>query len=148
MLNLIHREVTSALDRVLELSLLLNEDAPRGVAAVGLTLPRVHLTWVLHHAGPMTHRALADALRVTPRNVTGLVDALAADGFVERSPHPTDRRATLVSLTEHGTSVMATMAAEHAALAQRLFGDLPDFDAFSAGLDQVLARLKEALSGS
>ncbi len=41
----------------------------------------------------MTQRALADALQVTPRNVTGLVDALADSGFVERAPHPTDRRA-------------------------------------------------------
>ena len=126
--------------------MLLQDDATRGVAAVGLTLPRVHLTWVLHQGGPMTQRALADALRVTPRNITGLVDALAADGFVTRGSHPTDRRATLVSLTEHGAAVMGAMAREHEALAARLFGDMPDLDAFSAGLDHVLAQLKEALS--
>ena len=133
---------------MLELALLLQDDATRGVAAVGLTLPRVHLTWVLHHGGPMTQRALADALRVTPRNVTGLVDALEADGFVVRAAHPTDRRATLVTLTERGTSVMAAMTVDHTALAERVFGDLPDHDAFVAGLDHVLARLKEALSDS
>jgi DNA-binding MarR family transcriptional regulator len=131
---------------VLELALLVNEDAVRGVAAVGLTLPRVHLLWVVHHSGPSTQRTLADALRVTPRNVTGLVDALAADGFVARSAHPSDRRATLVSLTAHGADVMATMAREHEALAARLFGDMPGHDAFVAGLDHVLARLREAQS--
>ena len=127
---------------------MLQDDAARGVAAVGLTLPRVHLTWVLHHGGPMTQRALAEALRVTPRNVTGLVDALAADGFVTRGAHPTDRRATLVSLTEHGAAVMGAMARDHEALAERLFGDLPESEAFAAGLDRVLARLREALSDS
>ena len=44
-----------------------HEDATRGVAKVGLTVPRVHLTWLLHHQGPQTQRALADALKVTPR---------------------------------------------------------------------------------
>ena len=124
----------------------MQEDAARGVAAVGLTLPRVHLLWVVHHSGPSTQRTLADALRVTPRNVTGLVDALVADGFAARSAHPSDRRATLVSLTAHGADVMATMTREHEALAARLFGDMPDHDAFVAGLDHVLARLREALS--
>ncbi|MEN3610618.1 MarR family transcriptional regulator [Plantactinospora sp. ZYX-F-223] len=43
---------------------------------------------------------LSQALKCTPRNVTGLVDALEAAGFVARSAHPTDRRATVVSLTQ------------------------------------------------
>ncbi|MDA0171264.1 MarR family transcriptional regulator [Solirubrobacter taibaiensis] len=133
---------------MLELALLLQDDAARGVAAVGLTLPRVQLTWLVHHHGPMTQRALADALRVTPRNVTGLVDALVADGFVSRGAHPTDRRATLVSLTDHGAAVMTVMARDYEALAERLFGEMPDPAAFSAGLDHVLSRLKEALSDS
>lgn len=41
---------------------------------------------------------LADALEVTPRNVTSLVDALEEEGLVKRQPHPTDRRATIVEL--------------------------------------------------
>ena len=40
------------------------------------------------------------------RNVTGLVDALEGAGFVTRSPHPTDRRATVVSLTPQGTNLV------------------------------------------
>ena len=55
-----------------------HEDATRGVAKVGLTVPRVHLTWLLHHQGPQTQRALADALKVTPRNVTGLLTRWSA----------------------------------------------------------------------
>lgn len=136
--------MTSLLDRVLELALLLNEDATHGVAQVGLTLPRVHLTWLLHHDGPQTQRALADAMKVTPRNVTGLVDALADTGFVQRGPHPTDRRATLVSLTPHGEATMADMDREHQQLAELLFADMPDRDAFARGLDHLVRRLRDA----
>ena len=41
---------------------------------------------------------------MTARNVTGLIDALEHDGLVERLPHPSDRRATLVRLTVAGTA--------------------------------------------
>ncbi len=61
--------------------------------------------WLLHQNGPSTQRELAEALGVSARNVTGLVDALVETGFVRRGPHPTDRRATLVSLTDPGPRV-------------------------------------------
>jgi DNA-binding MarR family transcriptional regulator len=38
--------------------------------------------------------------------VTNIVDRLQADGFVRRIPHPTDRRATLVEITETGTALL------------------------------------------
>ena len=104
----------------------------------------MHLTRLLHHQGPQTQRRLAEAMKVTPRNVTGLVDALVDTGFVERGPHPTDRRATLVSLTERGTKTMAAMDREHQALAALLFDDMPDRAAFECGLDHLLGRLRDA----
>ncbi len=56
----------------------------------------------LRDEGPMIMSALGDALGVTPRYVTTLVDALERDGLVRRLPHADDRRATLVELTEKG----------------------------------------------
>ncbi|MFD0506250.1 MarR family winged helix-turn-helix transcriptional regulator [Streptomyces chiangmaiensis] len=93
-----------SLDRLFELAEVLGVMMQRGVAERGLTTARAGLLWVLFHEGPMTQRDLARQLRVTPRNVTGLLDALEGDGLVERGPHPTDRRATLVSLTAQGRS--------------------------------------------
>src|ERR1700761_5167301 len=100
---------TDALDELLHLVALLNRDMTESLGRLGLTPARAHLVWVLHHQGPATQRALATALSVTPRNVTGLVDALVDTEFVMRQPHPTDRRATLVSLTDHGASILADM---------------------------------------
>jgi MarR family len=79
---------TEALDQILELVVLLNEDATQSLARDGLTLPRAGVVWFVHHNGPSTQRAIADFLKVTPRNVTGLVDALVETGFVTREPHP------------------------------------------------------------
>jgi len=138
-------DMESTLDRLLAVSLLLNEDATQSLAKEGLSIPRAQLLWHIHHQGPSTQRALAEAMRVSPRNITGLVDGLAAAGFVTREPHPTDRRATLVSLTERGTASMAQMTRDHQGLARLLFEQLDDFEAFAAGLTHVLNQLNEAL---
>jgi DNA-binding MarR family transcriptional regulator len=39
---------------------------------------------------------------VLSASTTGLVDALVDAGFLGRTPHPTDRRVVLVSLTDRG----------------------------------------------
>jgi len=137
---------TDALDKTLELVVLLGEDMTQSLARDGLSVPRAKLVWHLHHGGPQTQAALAAALNVTPRNVTGLVDALVSGDYVERSPHPTDRRALLISLTQHGASVLADMERQHVALARSLFRGMPQFDAFVDGLDHVLGRLRAELA--
>jgi DNA-binding MarR family transcriptional regulator len=45
---------------------------------------------------------LRDRLGVSARTITVLVDGLERDGFATRVPHPQDRRATLVELTDKG----------------------------------------------
>jgi DNA-binding MarR family transcriptional regulator len=136
--------LTAALDRVLELVVLLGDDMARSLARDGLTVSRAHLVWELRRRGPVTQRELAGALAVTARTITGLVDGLAATGFVTREPHPTDRRAILVTLTEHGTRTAAALERGQHELAGLLFAGMPDarFDHFVAGLDEILNRLR------
>ncbi|WP_228484788.1 MarR family winged helix-turn-helix transcriptional regulator [Microbacterium cremeum] len=45
-------------------------------------------------------RDIADHLRITTASTTKLLDRLSASGHVERRPHPRDRRARVVVLTE------------------------------------------------
>jgi DNA-binding MarR family transcriptional regulator len=133
------------LDQLLALTVLLNADMDREFAGKGLTLARTHLLWLVHQHGPSTQRALAKALDVSPRNVTGLVDALVATGFVTREPHPTDRRAALVTLTRHGTAVARELEQGRGDLARHVLAGLPDhdLDALGRSLDHVLRRLTE-----
>jgi DNA-binding MarR family transcriptional regulator len=135
----------AALDRVLELVVLLNHDMTRSLARDGLTGSRVRVLWELRHRGPTTQRVLADALGVRARTVTGLVDGLAATGFVTREPHPTDRRATLVTFTELGTRTVGAMERDQREFADLLFAGMPRerFDGFVHGLTEILTRLHE-----
>lgn len=140
----------AAFERLFELTVLLGEHMERGLAERGLTRARAAVLWQLYHYGPVTQRVISQALRVTPRNVTGLVDALEADGFVARAPHPTDRRATLVTLTEHGSTVAAALHAEEQEGAGWLFAGVPaaDLTRFVITLDRVLARLRSVVAVS
>lgn len=66
------------------------------------SFPRVRVLELLGSGGPAIMRDLAQALGTTARNVTAIVDALEEAGLVVRVPHPTDRRATVVELTDRG----------------------------------------------
>ncbi len=136
-----------ALNRLLELAVLLNDDMTRDLARRGLTGSRAHLLWELRDGTPKTQQALAAALGVSPRTITGLVDGLVASGFVTREAHPTDRRATLVTYTEQGKQAAKTLERDHVELARKLFDDMPatTFRGLTRGLDAVLARLRETL---
>jgi DNA-binding MarR family transcriptional regulator len=76
------------------------------------------------------------------------VDALADTGFVTREPHPSDRRATLVTFTERGRATARELTDGHRRLARQLFAGLPDdvFDDFDAGLLHVIARFRGVLA--
>jgi DNA-binding MarR family transcriptional regulator len=69
---------------------------------------------------------------------------------VTREKHPTDRRATLVTLTEHGARALAEMDRQHRELARLLFEGMDDerFKAFAGGLEHVVERLSAALEAA
>ncbi|WP_018348696.1 MarR family winged helix-turn-helix transcriptional regulator [Longispora albida] len=140
------RERTGTLSQLLELVWALGEDMSGALARDGLTVSRAHLLWELAARGPVTQRVLADAMNVSARTITGLVDGLAQTGFVTREPHPGDRRATLVTFTAKGSAMAESMVSGHAQLAEFLFAGMPRpvYEAFAAGLDHVMERLAEA----
>ena len=79
-----------------------------------ITLPRFDLMAQLErHPQGLKMGELSRRLMVTSGNVTGLTDQLAAEGLVERTPIPADRRAYLVRLTPKGKHAFDAMAAAH-----------------------------------
>jgi DNA-binding MarR family transcriptional regulator len=117
-----------ALDGLLDLAGRLTEMMERGMAERGLTRARAAVIMQLYRHGPSVQREISQALGVTPRYVTGLVDALEAEGWVVRGPHRTDRRATMVCLTESAQTAVKAMDAERRAWAAELFDAVPADD--------------------
>jgi DNA-binding MarR family transcriptional regulator len=132
------------MDQLFDLAVVLGEVMNSRLAEHGLTPARAEVLWVLHRTGPRTQRELSQVLKCTPRNVTGLVDALERAGFAERTAHPSDRRAVIVQLSEQGQSLITDWGADREHGMAQLLGGIPagDLAVFSAVLDHVLARLR------
>ncbi|WP_240917742.1 MarR family winged helix-turn-helix transcriptional regulator [Phycicoccus sp. HDW14] len=96
---------------------------------------------VVAHHGTMRLGELAQHLRVAPRSVTDVVDALEDRRLVRRSPDPTDRRAQVVGLTEEGRRLVDEVDAARRTGAEAYFGRLPERD--RASLRRILERLDE-----
>jgi DNA-binding MarR family transcriptional regulator len=89
---------------------------------------------MLLRANPaVTPKRLAQALRLSPPNVTVLVDRLAGRGLVQRQRSPDDGRATILQLTDVGAD-----------LAQRAFRASRNME---EGLLQALTPGERALLG-
>jgi DNA-binding MarR family transcriptional regulator len=140
----LHNLQGTALERLFEVTGVLTDSMGQELNHLNLTTARAEIIWRLSRQGPMTQRELSEALRCTPRNVTGLVDALQDLGLVTREPHPNDRRATLVTLTDQGTETARQWYAGYQQLSEHLFGDLDatELADLVAALDRILQRLR------
>ncbi len=92
-----------------------------------------------HHDGGMRSSELAAHLHIAPRSATEVVDALEGKGLVRRSPDPTDRRATLVTLTARGVTLMDEVRRARGLESERLFDRLSKTD--RAHLARILRHL-------
>jgi DNA-binding MarR family transcriptional regulator len=122
--------------RLIELVAAFTEMGPAWIRWVEATIPDETVSFVRlrvlnaleRHPDGLTMTKLAEAIEVTARRVTALVDALADDGLVERYAHPTDGRSTIVELTEAGLAQQREVWEGHQARVAVAFGDLPDDD--------------------
>lgn len=132
------------LDRLLQIADLFQRDMAREYDGTPLSAARMGVLWTIHHSGPVAHHTIADALAVSARNITALVDALEDAGYVTRVPHPTDRRARLVALTSAGSEVMEHTVREHAALNATLLDAVPEAD--RARVESAIAAIADRLA--
>jgi DNA-binding MarR family transcriptional regulator len=72
----------------------------------GLTLTQISALASLFNTGPMTPRQLAEVERVRPPSMTKVLAVLEEQGFVERAPHPTDRRQCILTATSTGAALI------------------------------------------
>jgi len=106
-----------------------------------LSFSRYELLRLLAFSGngalPITKAS--DRLQVHVTSVTHAIRRLEGDGLVERTPHPTDGRTTLVRLTELGRS---TVEDATATLNDEVFGNIGISDGESAALASAIETLR------
>lgn len=98
----------------------------------------------LEAEGSRTQAELATATGYEPPTITLSVRQLEAAGYVARRPSPTDRRATVVELTDAGRALLPKVKAAWRELAERTIANLPD--ATAAEVTDMLANLAASLS--
>jgi MarR family transcriptional regulator, lower aerobic nicotinate degradation pathway regulator len=69
---------------------------------VDLSARQAGILTMVTESGPMTQKALGDALRIDRTTMVALIDDLEDKGYVTRQRHPRDRRAFLVHPTGAG----------------------------------------------
>jgi DNA-binding MarR family transcriptional regulator len=112
-----------------------------------ITLPRFDLMAQLErHPQGLKMGELSRRLMVTSGNVTGLTDQLAAEGLVERTPIPADRRAYLVRLTPKGKHAFDAMAVAHERWIIDIFSGLSEAE--RGKLHALLSQLKTTMSAA
>jgi DNA-binding MarR family transcriptional regulator len=90
----------------------------------GLTFARYEALMLLYlsRSGSLPLGKIGERLQVHPTSVTNLVDGLERSGLATRAPHPSDRRATLATITDAGRKAAA---AATEALNDVAFGTAP-----------------------
>jgi DNA-binding MarR family transcriptional regulator len=116
------------------------------LAPLGLHPGQEALLLELARTGPMIQAQLSEALGCEPPSVTLMTRKLEAAGHIRRTPAPSDKRASLVELTDSGRvltdqvkQLWCTLAEETVAgLSAETVAELPDI--LNALTDNVDAR--------
>jgi DNA-binding MarR family transcriptional regulator len=104
-----------------------------------ITLPQFSVLGVLARAGPVPMSRLSTELRVTPPNITGVVDRLEKKELVKRLASPGDRRKKEIRLTAKGESVYERVRKGYSESIQK------SLDALTREEQEILAKLLRKL---
>ena len=153
MLEQWHRErpdldvtATGILGRIARIAPLVEAEMDRVFKPHGLTGADFVVLAGLRRSGKpyqLTPTALSRAMMVSSGGTTKRLDRLEARGYIRRDPDPTDRRGTLVTLTNAGLAKIDNIEAEHVANEKRLVAALSPNQRDT--LTQLLRKLLVAL---
>lgn len=98
------------------------------VGAHRVSAPRSRVLSEVLKLEPVKVRDLAAAVGISQGTASVLIDALAKDGLVERLPDPSDRRVTLVALTDAGHRASEAWQRDYEAAAAEMLSSFPRQD--------------------
>ncbi len=94
----------------------------------------------------LTQRQLLDRVDIEQATLANTLSRMERDGLIERNPHPKDRRAQIISLTENGRELEAKAIAASKATDEAILDGLLKFERHL--LIEYMSRTIEAAKGS
>jgi DNA-binding MarR family transcriptional regulator len=88
---------------------IIGQHAPSVWIDSGLTVTQLRSLFLIVNRGSTNFRRLAEALKVTPSNVTGIIDRLEEQGLVSRTQNPEDRREMTLQATGKGRALVSDL---------------------------------------
>lgn len=136
-------DAMAAVTNVMRVQQILQAAVDESLKPHGLTFARYEALVLLSFSqrGSLPMRLMGERLQLHPTSITNIVDRLEAEGLARRLPHPSDRRTTLVELTDAGRDrlVVATEAVTAAN-----FGLLGLDKQEAAALSVLLTKVRQA----
>jgi DNA-binding MarR family transcriptional regulator len=126
----------------------INDMATEWLTPLGLTASKYNYLAVIY-GGEGHSRTLGELglhIHTTSASVTGVIDSLVKGGFVERLPHPEDRRSIVVRTTPKGERVMLKAYPLHHANMNRLMKNLTIAERRT--LVELLLKLADGIEGA
>lgn len=133
----------SAVTNVMRVQQILLASVDESLKPHGLSFARYEALVLLSFSkrGSLPMRMMGERLQLHPTSITNIVDRLEADGLARRLPHPSDRRTTLVELTDQGRERL-TAATEAVTKAEFGFVGLDDRE--QEQLSVLLTKVRQA----
>lgn len=136
------------LGRLAELAQVVSRDRLNPVFAdFGLQTGEFDVLATLRRSGPpyeLTPTALYEATMISSGGMTARIDRLEKAGLIARRRHPTDRRGTLVVLTDKGRSLIDDALQLHLQNERAILANLSEAE--QVELNRLLAKLLAGLA--
>jgi DNA-binding MarR family transcriptional regulator len=133
----------SAVTNVMRVQQILLASVDDSLKPHGLSFARYEALVLLSFSkrGSLPMRLMGERLQLHPTSITNIVDRLEADGLARRLPHPSDRRTTLVELTDPGRE---RLVAATEAVTKAEFGFVGLDDQEQQQLSVLLTKVRQA----
>lgn len=115
---------------------------------LGLTIAQLKSLFFIVDKEKTCFKKLAEALKVTPPNVTGIIDRLVEQGLVSRTENPDDRRIMLLQATQKGQNLLNTLKERRTNQMMKILDNLSaeELSSLSLGLNALVKAARNYLA--
>ena len=114
--------------RVKRLYMLISQHLNDTLKPYGLARSQWQVLSRISRVGTLSQKELQHAMQVESATLTGIVDVLAAKGWLERLESPDDKRCRVLRLTPEGVELMTAIPDPYEIVETHMLGDVPGPD--------------------